>query len=191
MQRKLIDDYIALLKLSLDKFDRDELLAAAKVLREAADRKSSIWICGNGGSAALATHLAYDLAKGASYPYSRRYAAFALSDNNATLLSYANDVSYDDIFIEQLKTCLRGGDVVIGLSTSGNTKNIIKAVEYANANGGITLGLAGSSNSALSKAAKYNVTLNIDNASIVSDLHLVLSHILVDLLTDGQEKAGA
>ncbi len=191
MDRKIIDDYFSLLKNALDGVSREELISIAGVIREAGDRHSAIYICGNGGSAAMASHMACDLGKGASYGFARRYNAFALSDNSSTVLAYANDVSYDEIFVEQLKNALKPGDLVIGISGSGNSPNILRAVEYANEHGGITIGITGYSAGRLQMIAKYNVSLNIDHMQIAEDLHLVLNHNLVNLLVAGTEKEAA
>jgi D-sedoheptulose 7-phosphate isomerase len=179
----IIENYLVTLKGAIDRINRQELLNMARILREAADRKAAIYICGNGGSAAMASHFACDLGKGASHGFARRYHAFALSDNTSTLLAYANDLSYQEIFVEQLKNCLREGDVVIGLSGSGNSPNILKAVDYANQHGGITIAMTGYVDSQLKHRAQHNVNLNIDNMQIAEDLHLVLNHLLVNLLT--------
>jgi D-sedoheptulose 7-phosphate isomerase len=183
MDRKIIDEYFEELKKTLDSVSRDELIHVAEVIREAGEKRAAIYVCGNGGSAAMASHMACDLGKGASYGYSRRYNAFALSDNSSTLLAFANDVSYDDIFVEQLKNALRPGDVVIGLSGSGNSPNILKAVEYANRNDGITIGITGYKTGKLQQTAQHNICLKIDHMQIAEDLHLILNHNLVNLLT--------
>ncbi len=178
-----------MLKYALDSVSREELLGVAEVIRDAGDRRAAIYICGNGGSAAMASHMACDLGKGASYGFARRYNAFALSDNSSTLLAFANDVSYDDIFVEQLRSALRPGDLVIGLSGSGNSMNILRAVEYANAHGGITIGITGYSTGKLRRIARHNINLNIDHMQIAEDLHLILNHNLVNLLTSEAARA--
>jgi D-sedoheptulose 7-phosphate isomerase len=189
MQKEFINQYFAQLKQAIDAIDQDELMNMARVLREAADRKAAIYICGNGGSAAMASHFACDLGKGASHGFERRYHCFALSDNIATMMAIANDLSYEDIFVEQLKSCFRPGDVVVGLSGSGNSKNILKAVEYANQNDGVSIGMTGYVKGKLKHLAQHNVNLNIDHMQIAEDLHLILNHILVNLLTEGKYKA--
>ena len=96
---------------------------------------------GNGGSGASASHAAGDLNKGVSYGREKRFRVISLNDNLATLTAYANDVSYAEVFVEQLKNFLHPGDVVIAISGSGNSPNILKAVEYANQQGAVTVGL--------------------------------------------------
>jgi len=93
---------------------------------------------GNGGSGSTASHAAADLNKGVSYGREKRFRVMSLNDNMATLTAYANDVSYSDAFVEQLKNFLHPGDLVIGISGSGNSPNILKAIEYANQQGAIT-----------------------------------------------------
>lgn len=99
-----IDNYFESLKNAINNIDKSDLIALRDIIYEAGQRKAAIYLMGNGGSASMASHMACDLGKGASYGYSQRYNAIALNDNIATLLAYSNDVSYDDIFVEQLKT---------------------------------------------------------------------------------------
>jgi D-sedoheptulose 7-phosphate isomerase len=185
----IISGYVDKLKKALDNLNHEEINGLGEILKSAQARGNAIYILGNGGSAAAASHLSCDLNKGASYGYEKRYHAFALSDNISALLAFANDVSYDDVFIEQLKNCLRENDVVIGLSGSGNSKNILKAVEYADAQGAVTVGITGYTTGKLSEIAGYNVNLNIDDMQIAEDLHIVINHILVNLLTEDNPKA--
>lgn len=189
MDRAIIDGYFQKLRSALERVSRDEVMAAAGVIRDAGDRHAALYICGNGGAAASASHMACDLGKGASYGFLRRYNAFALSDNASTLLAYANDVSYDEVFVEQLRSALRPGDLVIGLSGSGNSPNLLKAVEYANSHEGITIGITGYTNGRLGAIARWPVNLRIDDMQIAEDLHLILTHVLVNLLTAGAERA--
>ncbi len=185
----IITEYVTKLKKALDNLNHKEIAGLGEILKDAQSRGNAIYILGNGGSAAAASHLSCDLNKGASYGFERRYHAFALSDNISALLAFANDVSYDDVFIEQLKNCLREKDVVIGLSGSGNSKNILKAVEYANSKGAVTVGITGYTTGKLRGIAGYNVNLNIDDMQVAEDLHIVINHLLVNLLTDNSPRA--
>src|SRR3990167_11438486 len=95
------------------------------------ERQSNIYICGNGGSASTASHFACDINKGVSYGLEKRFKVISLNDNVATIMAYSNDVHYDDVFIEQLKNFIQKDDIVIGISGSGNSKNVLKAIEFA------------------------------------------------------------
>jgi D-sedoheptulose 7-phosphate isomerase len=139
---------------------------------------------GNGGSAATASHFACDFNKGASYGYGdkNRFKFICLNDNMASLMAYANDVGYEEIFVEQLKNFFNPQDVVIGISGSGNSVNILKAIEYANANNGITIALTGYNGGKLKSIAKYGVHVNIDDMQIVEDLHMTMDHLSMKMI---------
>ena len=102
------------------------------------------------------------------------------------MLAYANDISYDEIFIEQLKNLMTAGDLVIGISGSGNSKNIIKAIEYANENGALTIGLTGFNGGELKKKASIVVHAEVNDMQKTEDIHLILNHITMQILE--QEK---
>jgi D-sedoheptulose 7-phosphate isomerase len=102
----------------------------------------------------------------------------------ATITAYSNDLSYDDVFIEQLKNFLNPGDLVIAISGSGNSKNILKAIEYANKCGNTTAGLAGYDGGKLKKIAKFVVHANIDDMEISEDIHMVLCHTIKNVFMD-------
>jgi D-sedoheptulose 7-phosphate isomerase len=99
-------------------------------------------------------------------------------------MAYANDVSYEEIFVEQLKNFFNSGDVVIGISGSGNSANILKAVEYANKNNGITIALTGYNGGKLKTIAKYGIHVNIDDMQIVEDLHMVMDHLSMRIIAE-------
>ena len=140
---KSINNYFDRLKSAIDKLDRRELSTFINTLLTARDNDKHIYIMGNGGSASTASHFVCDFNKGMSYKQDKKFKMICLNDNVATMLAYSNDVGYDDVFVEQLKNFLQKGDVVIGISGSGNSKNILKAIEYANSHGAITVGLTG------------------------------------------------
>ncbi|MFZ6024752.1 MAG: SIS domain-containing protein [Bacteroidota bacterium] len=137
---------------------------------------------GNGGNGSTASHFVFDLAKGCSYKKEKRIKAICIYDNTPTLLAYSNDVGYDIVFLEQLKNLLEPGDVVIGISGSGNSKNIINAIEYANENGAITIGLTGFDGGKLKAISTISVNANINDMQISEDIHVITMHILYKLL---------
>ena len=112
-------------------------------MKEARDNGSQIFVFGNGGSSATAAHLACDLVKGTSYQRDKRFRVIALTDNIQTITAYSNDVCYEDVFVEQLKNFVNKNDLVIALSGSGNSENVIKTIDYANKKGCRTIGLSG------------------------------------------------
>ena len=180
----LINVYFDNLKRTIDNLDRAEIKNFINVLISAKNSGNNIFIMGNGGSASTAAHFCCDFNKGVSFQKEgKRFKFICLNDNVATIMAYANDVSYDDIFVEQLKNFLNKGDVVIGISGSGNSKNIIKAIQYANNNNGVTIGLTGYNGGQLKKLAKYSVNTNIGDMQISEDIHMILCHLVVKVLT--------
>ena len=135
--KKDITAYFKKLKETIDKISIDDLDKLINILVNAKEEGKIIFIMGNGGSSATASHY------GVSLGQEKKFKFICLNDNIPSLMAYANDFSFEDIFINQLNTFFHEGDVVIGISGSGNSKNVLKAIEYANNNGGITVGLTG------------------------------------------------
>lgn len=177
-----IELYFSKLKKTLDLISRDELDNFLNLLVDALEKNRRVYVMGNGGSAATASHFVVDFNKGLSYKKAVRFRFTCLSDNVATLTAYANDVSYEDVFVEPLRNYLEPGDLVIGISGSGNSRNVIKAIEYANAHGAITLGLTGYDGGALKKTARHGVHIPIADMQVTEDLHMVLDHMAYAVL---------
>jgi D-sedoheptulose 7-phosphate isomerase len=154
----------------------DEFELFVRALEEAHAGGAHIFICGNGGSAATASHFACDINKGVSYGRENRFKIICLNDNIPTLLAYANDLSYDDVFAEQLKNFMRKDDLVIALSGSGNSKNVVKAVEYANSHGGKSFGICGYGGGVLKRTAQASLIIHCDDMQKVEDMHLIVLH---------------
>ena len=184
--KEKINNYFDRLKNTLDNLDRDEIETFIQVLNQARERGNNIFIMGNGGSAATASHFVCDFNKGASYMHDdkKRFKFICLNDNTAINMAYANDVSYEDIFVEPMKNFFDKDDVVIGISGSGNSKNVVKAIEYANQNGGITVGLTGYNGGKLKQICRYSVNTNIDDMQISEDIHMVLCHLIMRTMGD-------
>jgi len=177
-----ISEYYERLKSTIDRISRDEVDLFLKVLIEALEGGKTIFTMGNGGSAATASHFAVDFNKGLSYGKARRFRFICLSDNIPTITAYANDISYDDVFVEQLRNLLEPGDLVIALSGSGNSRNVIKAVDYANRSGAITVSLTGFDGGELKRIARYGVHVPLADMQVVEDLHMVLDHLAYAVL---------
>lgn len=180
--RAQIDNYFDRLKETIDKIDRREIESFINILSEALDKDRTIFIMGNGGSALTASHFLCDIAKGVSYGKEKKFKIICLNDNSAIIMAYANDVSYEEIFVEQLKNQFKKGDLVIGISGSGNSKNVVKAIEYANKNGGITVGLTGYLGGKLKEIATHSINSNISDMQISEDIHLMVVHIAMQIL---------
>lgn len=177
--------YLAKLQNTINNLDKNEINMFINQLLKARDEGRQIFIMGNGGSASTASHFCCDFNKGASYEFdNKRFKFICLNDNVAGMMAYANDVSYDDIFVEQLKNFFNPGDVVIGISGSGNSKNVLKAIEYANSNGGLTMGLTGFGGGKLKQIAHYSVNMNVDDMQISEDLHMMMDHLSMKIITN-------
>ena len=155
-----------------------------KVLKKARDDGHMVFICGNGGSGSTASHFVCDLAKCTIKKGRRRFKAISLTDNIPVLLAWANDNSYDAIFVEQLKNHYSPGDILIGISGSGNSNNVLRAIDYVNKNRGTTIGFSGYDGGKLKKMAKYNIHINKKNMQMVEDLHMILVHMIASVLRD-------
>lgn len=178
-----ITEYMSRLKGTLDALNKDEINTFINLLLQARDEDRAIFIMGNGGSAATASHFCCDFNKGASYGRDKRFRFICLNDNIATLMAYSNDVSYADAIVEQLKNFFREGDYVIGISGSGNSGNVVKAIEFANANGGMTIGLTGYNGGKLKQICRHSVNMGIDDMQISEDLHMMLDHLAINVIT--------
>jgi D-sedoheptulose 7-phosphate isomerase len=135
-----------------------------------------MYIFGNGGSAANASHIAGDFLKGISYGMEKRFKTHCLNDNIAGTTAITNDLSYDELFIEQLKTYLMPGDVVIGISGSGNSKNVVKAIKWAREQGATTIALTGYKGGRLKQVAEYILHAPVDDMEITEDIHTIIFH---------------
>lgn len=170
--------YLAALDEALKKIDVEKVEQLVHWLRQARDNGQQIFVCGNGGSAATATHFVCDMLKGASYSRARRFRILGLADNLSVLTAYANDVGYEVVFVEQLRNLARPGDVVMALSGSGNSPNVIRAVEYANSIGCRTVGLTGRDGGLLGKVVQLEIRVPDSHMGRIEDGHLVLCHLV-------------
>lgn len=181
VSHELFNEYLNWLKEALAELDLNELERIVDALQEAQENARQIFLFGNGGSAATASHLACDLAKTAAVPGSfqeGRLRAISLTDNVSMITAIANDISYDDIFVEQMSVLWNRGDLAIGISASGNSPNVLKAIKYAKNHGGKTIGFSGFGGGKLAKMADLNITFSSRNYGVVEDMHLVLTHLI-------------
>lgn len=181
--REKIAQYIEMEKFVLDSLVKDNINEVMNVLEDARLTGKKIFICGNGGSASTASHLECDFNKGISYDQEKKYDIECLTDNVPMMMAIANDIGYDDIFVVPLKNKLKKGNILIGISGSGNSENVIRAFEYANSLGVDTIAFTGYSGGKLKEMAKYNIHVEIDNMQIVEDIHLVLNHMMMFILS--------
>ena len=177
-----ITNYFEREKSTLDAISKEDLNTLMNLLVEAKEAGKTIFIMGNGGSAATASHYVCDFNKGISLGKEKMFKFICLNDNIPTLMAYANDLSYADVFVGPLKNFLQPGDIVIGISGSGNSENVVRAIQYSNENGGITVGLTGYSGGKIKQLSKYNVHIPVNDMQITEDLHMVLDHCMMKIL---------
>jgi len=186
-------DYLARVCREIERLDVGTVVNVADVIERAYDAGRFVFIIGNGGSGANASHLSEDLAKCTlrDFENQKRLKVLSLTDNTAGIMAWANDEGYDRIFVEQLKNLASPGDALLAISGSGNSPNIVKAVEWANAQGLETVGFTGFAGGKLQKLARHNLHVGIDDMGIVESLHQVVFHWLIDDLNRRfAEKAG-
>lgn len=181
--REKIKQYVSMEKAVLDSLPADDINSVMNVLENARMEGKRIFICGNGGSASTASHLECDFNKGISYSQKTKYDIECLSDNVPMMMAIANDIGYDDIFVIPLKNKLKKGDIVIGISGSGNSENVVRAFQYANELEASTIAFTGYSGGKLMKIAKHNIHVDINNMQIVEDVHLILNHMMMFILS--------
>lgn len=172
-----IDSYLQRLKGALDLLDRKAIQAFLDVMVDALENDRDIYVFGNGGSAANASHFTVDIGKGASKGAAKRFRLHCLNDNMPTLTAYANDFGYETVFVEPLRNFLRREDLVIALSGSGNSKNVVLAVEYAKSVGATVVGITGYSGGALRALSDISIHLPLDDMQLAEDIQLVVTHV--------------
>ena len=182
-------EYKAAVLDAIDKIDLGKVQQAIEWFRQARDEGRRIFVCGNGGSASTASHFACDIVKGASFNRSSRFRLMALTDSLPTLTAYSNDVSYDAVFVEQLKNFAQAGDVVMGISGSGNSPNVLRAVEYANSIGCRTLALTGRDGGKLGPLSQLNIQVEVPHMGRIEDAHMVICHMIGYYFMDVESKS--
>ncbi len=175
-----LDDFSALLK----KVDPKEVQSLVDALAEAYRNDRFVFIVGNGGSGANASHFCEDLGKGTLHDFEKqkRLKVMSLTDNTPYILAWANDTGYDRVFVEQLKNFAQPGALLVSISGSGNSPNVLKAVEWANANGLKTFGITGYDGGKLRKACHQNLHVPSHNMGVVESVHIVVFHYVLDTL---------
>ncbi len=182
MAKKHLEQYCEALRHAFTELDLTRIERIVEVLAETRSKGRQVFLFGNGGSAATASHMACDLSKTASSPGRRRLRAIALTDNVPLITAIANDLAYEDIFVEQMVTLWNEGDVALGISASGNSANVLKAIRYANEHGGQTIGLTGFGGGKLAGLASLAVVLSSHDYGVVEDVHSILNHMITRVL---------
>ncbi len=175
--------YLAKLSTVLSRFDKGQFDRLVRLILDAYEHNRRIFVMGNGGSGATASHFACDLNKGCCMDLEKKFKVVCLNDNLPTLLAYANDLSYESVFVEQMKNFFVQGDLVIGISGSGNSENVLRAVSYANQNKGATAALCGFSGGKLARMAHVPFVAPVDDMQKVEDVHIIVVHMIMQAVS--------
>lgn len=175
---RFLEDYRAGISAALSKLDLSRVGQAIEWLAEARANGRTVFVAGNGGSAASASHFVCDMLKGASFGYSEKFRILALADNLPTLTAYSNDVGYDVVFLEPLKNFAQPGDVYLAISGSGNSPNVVAAMEFANQAGCKTIALTGRDGGRLGPLAQLNIHVPEPHMGRIEDVHMAVCHMI-------------
>lgn len=178
----LVDKYLLALSKMIDGISREEIWDAVRVLFYVWKQGKHVFLFGNGGSAATASHMANDLNKFLSVVGKRRMKAVALTDNVPLMTAWANDSNFENIFAEQLENFLEPGDVIIAISASGNSPNVIKGIEVARRVGAISIGFTGNTGGQMRNLVDHCIFIPDDYIMRQEDGHMMLDHVIVTAL---------
>ena len=189
--REWIQEYVRAQKAALDSIPFEAIQKLLEVLRQALRDERQIFVFGNGGSAANASHFVTDLGKGASDKLARRFRCLSLNDNVSWMTAIGNDYAYEDVFVRQLSNYARPGDIALALSVSGNSPNVVKAVEWARQNGLTTIGLVGAKRGRLGEVAEHVIAIASTHYGRVEDAQMGICHMLCYAFMEKPEFAGS
>lgn len=181
---EFIQNYITSLQQTMDKLSQPLIADVINVLQHARMQGSQVFIMGNGGSASTASHFVCDLAKNTRREGLPHFRAIGLADNMEIFSAYANDEGYENVFSQQLINLIQPGDIVIAISASGNSKNVLNAVEEAHKNGVTTIGFTGFDGGRLGQMVDLHIHVNSTIIEHVEDIHLMLEHMIVRTIKD-------
>jgi D-sedoheptulose 7-phosphate isomerase len=179
-----IDNYLSVLQQTMDQLPRQLIADVIGLLQQARMQGSQVFIMGNGGSASTASHFVCDLAKNTRREGLPHFRVIGLTDNMAIFSAYANDVGYEHVFSQQLVNLIQPGDLVVGISASGNSKNVINAIKEARKHAATTIGFTGFNGGRLGQLVHINVHVNSNIIEHVEDIHLMLEHLIVKAIKD-------
>lgn len=182
--------YKADLLQAIEAIDLAKVNLAIEWFRQARAGGRHIFVCGNGGSASTASHFVCDMVKGASFGRPTRFRIMTLADQAPTLTAYANDVGYDAVFVEQLKNFARPGDLFVAISGSGNSPNVLRAMEYANQTGCRTMALTGRDGGRLAPMAQLNIQVPVPHMGRIEDGHMMVLHMICYYFMDAEKCDG-
>jgi len=182
MDNTHINTYFNLVQETLQGMDKDAIDELARLMLETYNNEGTIYTFGNGGSGATASHICGDYLKGVSYGLEKRFRFICLNDNIPAMMAIANDISYDDIFVEPLRNFIGKNDLVIGISGSGNSKNVVKAMEYAKTAGVKTVAMCGFNGGKIKDIAGLAVHAKVMDMEVTEDIHMIVFHAVKQAL---------
>lgn len=185
----VVDSYLTEFETVVRNISREQVRAVVDVLFDAWQSRRTIFLIGNGGSAATASHMMNDLNKFTIVGDLPRLRSIALTDNVPLMTAVGNDQTYADVFVEPLKNLLQAGDILIAISTSGNSPNVVKAVEYARANGAKVIGFCGQPGGRLAQIADLKIGIPSRWIGQQEDGHMILDHVISAALRDRIERS--
>ena len=180
--KKDIEDYISCEIVTLQKLNADAINEALNLIMEAQKSHKRVYVFGNGGSSSTASHIQNDFGKGVSEYVEDKFRFQCLNDNVATLMAIANDIGFEEVFRFQLRGVIEPGDIVIAISGSGNSKNVINAVEYAKSCGNKIIGLTGYSGGKLRELSDISLHVPVNSMQVTEDIHMVFDHLMMSVL---------
>lgn len=166
---------------TLKALDVNEINAALNLLLETFENGNTVFVFGNGGSSATASHFQNDFNKGVSEHTEKKFNFQCLNDNVATVMAVANDIGFEEVFRFQLVGHMRPGDVVLAISGSGNSKNVLNAVEYAKEQGAKVIGLTGFGGGKLKELSDVSLHVPVNSMQITEDIHMVFDHLMMSI----------
>jgi D-sedoheptulose 7-phosphate isomerase len=179
-----VTNYITLLLQTIDQLPKENIVQVIDLLYSARFSGRQIFIMGNGGSASTASHFVCDLSKNTRRDGWPRYKVIGLSDNMAVFSAYANDEGYENVFCEQLANLLVPDDIVIAISASGSSRNVVNAIQYAKSQNAFTIGFTGFDGGIMGTLVDINLHINSNIIEHVEDLHMVLEHMIIKSLKE-------
>ena len=177
-------NYLDSLKKNLDEIPLENVESITEILYQAYKENKQVFIMGNGGSASTASHFACDLGKGTIIEGKPRFRVISLNDNISLITALSNDFGYDEVFREQLMNLVNQGDIVIAITGSGNSTNVLKAIDYARSRGAITIGFIGFDGGNLKERVDKEITVSSTNYGQVEDIHLTLEHLITQFFRE-------
>lgn len=180
--RPRIDEYLEKVTCAFNALDKEQVNKVINVLLDTYERNGTIYVFGNGGSAMTASHFVCDFNKGVSIHLEKKFKFSCLCDNTGTVMAIANDCGYDKVFTLQLEGKLDRNDLILAISGSGNSENVIKAVEYARTQGVKAITFTGYNGGKLLKLSDYPIHVNVDNMQVVEDVHMMMCHLMSSII---------